>query len=95
MNQMITRACEHENFSASVRVNRLSLRDGGPITGFNCEIQICCAECGMKMRFRGLPFGSSPHHPTLSVDATELRAPLEAEIISELLGRPEGPVGNA
>ncbi len=81
-------ACEHMNFVADVKVARLSDQDGGPITAYSSEIRIRCAECGLPFRFLGLPAGSHYAEPRVSVDATELRAPLEPAYVAEILGRP-------
>lgn len=71
-------ACEHLEFEACVDVNRLSREEGGPITGYNAEIQIRCRECKTPFSFKGVPAGSSYSHPTVSaVYGEELRTPIE------------------
>lgn len=70
-------ACKHENFKASVRVARLSKVDDGPITGYSADVTVNCADCGLPFRFVGLNAGNSFVEPRVSVDGTELRAPLE------------------
>ncbi len=70
-------ACAHEYFKASVRVGRLSQEESGPITGYTADVKVMCAECGLPFRFVGVAAGSSFAEPRVSIDGTELRAPLE------------------
>lgn len=70
-------ACEHLNFKANVRVGRLTKEDGGPVTGYCADVQVTCAECGLPFRFIGLEAGNHFAEPRVSVDGTELRAPIE------------------
>lgn len=70
------RACPHENFAACVTVNRLTDGDGGPVTGYMADIRVQCEGCGEPFRWIGTPAGFSPRQPMVSVDETELRAPL-------------------
>ncbi|MFT8946011.1 MAG: hypothetical protein ABF876_05450 [Acetobacter aceti] len=86
--------CQHEHFAAHVAVGRLTKGQGAPVTAFSADITIRCAQCGANMRFLGLPHGSSHTVPTCSADGTELRAPIEVEIVPEVLGVPRGPVGH-
>lgn len=81
-------ACEHVDFVASVRVIRLSDKDGGAISGYTSEISIECAGCNLPLRFLGLKFGSHPTEPRLSINGTELRAPMELAIVPEIAGSP-------
>lgn len=81
-------ACQHMNFRANVDVARLSDTEGGPITGYSASIGIVCTDCGLPFRFLGLQAGSHYAEPRVSVDATELRAPLEPAYLPEILGRP-------
>lgn len=69
--------CEHMNFAATVRVGRLTKTDGGPVHGYSAHVDIKCAGCGLPFRFVGLAAGSHPAEPRVSVDGTELRAPIE------------------
>lgn len=80
--------CDHFNFSAKVRVGRLTEEDEVTIKGFTADIGIICADCGLSFRFLGSRFGASPHEPCLSADALELRAPIEPAYVTEILGRP-------
>lgn len=86
--------CQHKQFCASVEVGRLSKNENGPITGYTADVRIKCAECGLPFRFIGIECGSSPFAPKVSVDATELRAPIEPAYVQEILGVPS-VAGNA
>jgi hypothetical protein len=66
--------CQHQNFEALVRVNRLV--DSGR---FSADISIRCAECREPFRFLGADAGLSPYQPMASVDGLELRAPIEPQ----------------
>lgn len=70
------RPCPHENFDAIVAVNRITATDDGPVTAFNADIRVRCADCDEPFRWIGVPAGMSPALPMVSVDETELRAPL-------------------
>jgi hypothetical protein len=69
--------CLHEKFSASVAVGRLSEAEGGPITGFSASVNVKCDGCGLPFRFIGLEAGNHHAEPRVSIDGTELRAPIE------------------
>lgn len=69
--------CAHEEFAAEVRVGRLSEKEGGPITSYQADVKVSCVQCGVRMRFIGLAAGNHFAEPRVSVDGTELRAPLE------------------
>jgi hypothetical protein len=69
--------CDHDNFSALVRVNRMSEETGGPITSYNAEIKIECGKCRVAFRFLGCPQGVSFHRPMTSPDDCELRVPIQ------------------
>lgn len=69
--------CAHLAFSCQAKINRLSHKEGGPITGYSADISIVCADCGIPFRFLGLNAGNSHIEPRVSVDGTELRAPIE------------------
>lgn len=86
--------CKHERFAASVDVSRLSETESGPITGYTADVRIKCAECGLRFRFVGIECGNSLFAPKVSVDATELRAPIEPAYVQEILGVPS-VAGNA
>jgi hypothetical protein len=64
--------CQHEEFDAFVAVNRLE--DTGT---FSADITIRCRQCQMPFSFVGVERGLSSARPMISVDGTELRAPIE------------------
>jgi hypothetical protein len=76
--------CKHQRFFANCDITRLA--EGGindpvdketaVITGYTADIKIHCTECGTAFEFIGVPGGSSPSHPCVSFDGTELRAPI-------------------
>jgi len=68
--------CPHENFDVRVVVNRITDTDDGPVTGYSADIKVNCDDCGEPFRWIGPLAGQSPHLPMVSVDETELRAPL-------------------
>lgn len=70
------RACPHENFESIVGVHRLTDGDNGPVTGYMAEIRVRCLDCDEPFRWIGVPAGMSPGAPRVSVDETELRAPI-------------------
>jgi hypothetical protein len=72
------RACLHESFEASVEVNRITGSDdpGAPVIAYSADIRVHCVNCGEKFRWTGVPAGLMPSHPAVSVDETELHAPL-------------------
>ena len=68
--------CKHENFQVSADVFRLSQEDGGPITHYNAEIRIACADCGALFRPVGLPIGLSPYRPATNLAGETLNLPI-------------------
>ena len=75
--------CPHMNFRADVRVNRIS--DTGR---FSADVTIKCVECGVPMRFIGLPVGSDPEGACVNIDGTEARMAIapRGEVASALEG---------
>lgn len=73
--------CPHESFNASVDVNRLV--DSGR---FSADVRISCAQCGVPMRFIGLPGGLDLNGASVSADATEARLAIapKGEVIPPL-----------
>ncbi|MAZ85800.1 MAG: hypothetical protein CML31_05255 [Rhizobiales bacterium] len=69
--------CKHEEFMASVSVARLTDEKAGPVTGYTASVKVHCAQCGVEFRFIGVPAGNHYAEPRVSVDGTELRAPIE------------------
>lgn len=66
--------CEHEEFEATVEVNRLE-----DVGRFAADVRIKCRQCGKPFQFLGLPGGLAPDRPTRSVDGTEARLPIAPE----------------
>lgn len=72
--------CPHTDFGASVEVNRLT--DGAnadaTVIGYSADMQVWCANpvCGEVFRFIGAPVGVLADRPAVSVDETELHAPI-------------------
>lgn len=60
--------CKHVTFEANVTVNRLE--DTGR---FSADVTIKCADCGVNMRFLGLPLGLDLNSAAVSFDGTEAR----------------------
>ena len=70
------RACPHEDFTADVAVNRIVAIGKTIPQAYMADIRVECAQCGEKMRWSGLEAGASYERPMVSVDETELHAPL-------------------
>jgi hypothetical protein len=68
--------CPHEDFRADVEVNRLTDVDGGPVTGYSADVRIRCAQCDEPFRWIGVQAGLNSGRPMVSVDETELHAPV-------------------
>jgi len=79
--------CEHRSFNAFVEVNRIT-----DPARFTADVKISCAECGIPMRFIGLPVGLDLNGASVSVDGTEGRFAIapQGEVVSELEGTPTG-----
>lgn len=60
--------CKHEDFACEVDVSRLE--DTGQ---FMADVRIRCDQCGVPMRFIGLPAGVDLNGASVSVDACEAR----------------------
>ncbi len=69
--------CQHQKFQCDARIGRLSDTDDGPITGYTANIKVTCSDCGLPFRFIGIAAGNHYAEPRVSLDGTELRAPLE------------------
>ncbi len=69
--------CEHEDFIANVNVHRLTSEDKLKVVGFNADIKVKCAGCGQAFEFIGIEAGVSPFEPRVSIDSTQLRAPIK------------------
>lgn len=68
--------CPHEDFSATVGVNPLASQPGGPVTAYMADVRVSCSQCGEPFRWIGVPAGMSGGRPMVSVDETELHAPI-------------------
>ncbi len=69
--------CPHEDFEASVEVNRLTAADDDPtVIGYSADISVRCAACHEPFRWTGLRAGFSPKEPMCNVDETVMSAPL-------------------
>ncbi|GAB3156366.1 hypothetical protein GCM10027258_62690 [Amycolatopsis stemonae] len=68
--------CPHTVFIGDVQVGRLTETDDGPVIAFSADIKIKCAQCDEPFRFMGLPAGILRSRPAVSIDETELRAPI-------------------
>jgi hypothetical protein len=68
--------CPHENFVVVAKVNRLTETEGGPVKAYTADIRVRCDQCDEPFRWIGLYAGLLADRPTVSVDETELRAPI-------------------
>jgi hypothetical protein len=66
--------CEHPDFEAFVRVNRIEDRQA-----FVADVHVRCAVCGVRFRWLGLEPGLHYARPMVSVDGFELHAPIEPD----------------
>ena len=77
MNADPDKPCLHEDFLASVEVNRLTERESDTVpNGYSADIKVWCAICGEPFRWIGLQAGLSGGKPMCSVDETIMSAPL-------------------
>ena len=88
-------SCEHLNFQAEVDVNRIKAdeKDTTSPHRWMADVRIQCADCGIPMRFIGLPAGMDLNSPCISVDAQEARLPIapKGHVLSVLdPGKPSG-----
>ncbi len=70
------RACSHENFGGHAAVTRITDEQQTNVIGYSADIRVTCLDCGEPFRWIGAPAGLRPDRPCVSVDETELRAPL-------------------
>ncbi|MEV8636548.1 hypothetical protein AB0395_33360 [Streptosporangium sp. NPDC051023] len=70
------RSCPHLTFEARVEVNRITTAEDGPVVAYSADIRVRCRDCDEPFRWTGLEAGLSQARPMVSVDETELRAPL-------------------
>jgi hypothetical protein len=69
------RACDHEDFEATVEVNR-HVDDPPVVKAYIADLRISCAVCGEPFRFNGVQAGLSPAKPMVSVNEQELHIPI-------------------
>lgn len=70
--------CSHEQFICESRIARLTESETSTIvTGYYADIKIKCKQCDQPFEFVGLEGGLSPFGPRVSLDSTELRAPIK------------------
>lgn len=72
----MVKRCNHPNFKVVANVFRLTDIDDGPVTGFTTDIKVNCSKCDMPFQWLGLAKGVATHEPMISLDGTELRAPI-------------------
>lgn len=68
--------CKHETFQVDAKVARLTKEEGGDVTGYSMDIEVCCKDCHMPFRFIGLPGGYSPSYPTVDFEQIQARMPI-------------------
>lgn len=82
-------SCEHKNFYADVKVNRIAIDEGGPIERFNADLRIKCTDCGKPFVFIGLGHGVNLDGAACSLDGQEacLAIAPEGEVLTDLKSR--------
>jgi hypothetical protein len=74
--------CPHVDFDVVAEVNRFVDREPEqeqipPASGYSVDLKVCCKDCREPFVWVGpMPIGVSPGEPRVSVDGTELRAPI-------------------
>ena len=72
--------CAHMDFAVTAEINRIGTLDDpatdGIPTSYMADIRVACAECGEPFQWLGLPVGVNYDRPMVSVDGTEIRAPI-------------------
>lgn len=80
--------CAHEDFHTEVRVGRVMRSDDDPtIIGFTANISISCLGCKQRFIWIGPGVGDLPSQPMVSLDRTELRAPIRPPDTDEKFGQ--------
>lgn len=85
--------CSHENFEAMVNVSRILADETTKAPHrWQADITIKCADCGLPMRFIGLPAGLDLNGAAVSVNGEEGRFAIapKGHVLSEIEG---GTVG--
>lgn len=62
--------CPHSDNYAKVSVANIS-----DSNIHYAEVEITCNICGAKARFRGMPIGCTPAHPTMALDGSNVNLP--------------------
>jgi hypothetical protein len=71
------RPCPHENFAATIEVNRIvRSEDDSSVVAYYAEVSVRCEDCSEPFRWTGLQAGMSPARPMCSVNERTLIAPL-------------------
>jgi hypothetical protein len=73
---MTQQDCLHANFSADVKVARITDGDSGSVTNYVTELSVKCSECGMPFHFVGVDAGFGYLKPTCDFLGTTLYAPI-------------------
>lgn len=71
-------SCVHPDFDSEIKIGRLFKGDdhGGMPDDFMFHAEVKCKVCGIPMLFLGIKEGLAFNRPMVSVDWTELRAPI-------------------
>lgn len=86
---VLSMKCEHKEFRAEVRVDRILGNDGQePPKAYTCEVHIFCVTCNLPFEFVGLPCGLLFDKPTVDPSAQELRCPIRPKGLALLPGLP-------
>lgn len=81
--------CKHENFHATVNVNRLvDEKHPEKVNAFLAEITVRCIDCDLPFEWVGLTAGISGEKPMVDVAAQELRAPIKPKGCALMPGIP-------
>jgi hypothetical protein len=81
--------CEHMNFKADVRVDRILKKDGDVTpSAYTREVHIHCLTCGLPVEFVGLQCVLLSDRPTVDPSAQELRAPIKPKGLAIMPGIP-------
>lgn len=87
----MSETCLH-NANALVDARLVYVEDAGR---YHLDVEARCGDCGTRFEFLGLPVGSHPQRPTVSMSGLTLRAPVrpDAHKTSMLAGEtdPEAP----
>ena len=85
--------CQHNSFSASVDVARILHDESADAPcRYTADVRIQCADCGVPMRFLGVPAGVDLNGAAVSVDGCEGRFAIapKGDVLTVLDGAPVG-----